>query len=79
MELVIITALVCLTNVICFIIGAKVGQRATNNEPITFPNPVKAVEEYRDNKEQREFQEQINTMLENINNYDGTGLGQKDI
>lgn len=68
-------------NILCFFIGAKVGQKVTNNEPLKLPNlnPIKAIEDYKENKEYEEDKERFNTMLDNINNYDGTGLGQKDI
>lgn len=79
MNEVILICIVGCINLLCFYAGAKIGQTSVRNETIHLPNPVKAVEEYKESKEYREEQERVNIMLENINNYDGTGLGQKDI
>lgn len=67
--------------IVCFLIGAKVGQTAASGKEIKVPtiNPVKVVAEYKDSKGYKEQQERFNTMMDNINNYDGTGLGQKDL
>ena len=81
MYLALTIAVVGTLNVVCFFIGAKVGQTVAKGETIEAPNlnPVEIVREYKDKKEQRHEQDKFNTMLENIDNYDGTGLGQKDI
>ena len=72
---------ISILNIVCFFVGAKIGQKVVNNEPIKLPNmnPVKVIEEYKEAKENKEEQERFNTMLDNINNYDGTSLGQKNI
>ena len=79
MEQIILIGIVVLSNILCFTIGAKIGQKVINEEPITLPNPVKAVENYRTEREYKEEQRKLEIMLENINNYDGTSLGQKDV
>lgn len=81
METLLLIATIGILNIVCFFIGAKVGQKVSNNQPLKIPNlnPVKAIEEHRETKEYKEEQERFNTMLDNINNYDGTGIGQKDI
>lgn len=65
-----------------FVIGVILGQKLNRNEKIEV-NPVKAIEDY---KEEREYKKEIqqeqtklDIMLENIDNYDGTGIGQKNI
>jgi hypothetical protein len=76
---------VCLTNVVCFILGAKVGQMAARGEPVSVsvPNPISAAIERKERKEEMEEvnreREKIDTILENIDNYDGTPFGQKDV
>lgn len=76
---------VCVTNIACFVIGAKVGQMAVKGEPVSVsvPNPISAVIERRERKEAMEEvnreREKIDTILENIDNYDGTPFGQKDV
>ena len=65
-----------------FVIGVRIGQKVNNNEPIEL-NPVKVYKDYKEEEEskrQLKFSEEaMNTMLENIDNYNGTAEGQKDI
>ena len=65
-----------------FVIGVRIGQKVNNNETIRL-NPIKAIDEYKEEKEVKrqikETETKLNVMLDNIDSYDGTGLGQKDI
>lgn len=81
METIILMLLVGILILLAFLVGARTAQKACKGEEIKLPNinPIKAVEEHREKVEFKEEQEAYNTMLENINNYDGTALGQKDI
>lgn len=81
LQITLLIAAISILNIVCFFIGAKVGQKVIKGEEIKAPNlnPVKVIEEYKESKEYREEQDRFNTMMDNINNYDGTGLGQKDI
>lgn len=85
MGTILIIAVVGALNIACFFIGAKVGQRVTKGENIELPslNPVKAIKEHneqkRAEKEAEREQERINTIMQNIENYDGTPNGQKDV
>lgn len=74
-----IMAVVSLSNIICLFIGAKIGQLSASGKDINVPSPISAVREYREEKELVKEREKNQTMLENIENYDGTGIGQKDI
>lgn len=67
--------------VVCFIVGAKVGQKVVKGEPVELPNvdPFKAYREHEARKAQREEQERIDTVLRNIERYNGTAQGQEDI
>ena len=69
------------SNIVCFIIGAKVGQTVSVGEPIKLPeiNPVKAIQEQRDKRQAEKEQEQIDTIMRNIEAYDGTAKGQEDV
>ena len=66
---------------ISFILGLHFGQRIKDSKPIVV-NPVKAVKESRIIKKQKEeterekLVEEIN--LANIENYNGTSIGQQD-
>jgi hypothetical protein len=69
------------TNILCFAIGAKVGQTVSKGEEITLPsvNPVEAIRKHEAKKEAEFEQSKIDAILQNIDNYDGTGYGQKDV
>jgi hypothetical protein len=63
----------------CFLIGAKVGQTVAKGEPVEVPNPVKAIEDHRAKKEAEFAQSKMDTILRNIENYDGTSYGQEEV
>lgn len=67
--------------ILSYTLGLKNGQKLKNNEEIKIPeiNPVKIVRNEIDAFEQRKKQDVYDTIMANIDNYDGTGLGQKDI
>jgi hypothetical protein len=81
METIVLVLLMGGMNLLAFLIGARTSQKAQREEEIKLPtvNPIKAYKEHTRTKEAEKEQERIETMLENINNYDGTGLNQKDI
>lgn len=68
-------------NIACFFIGAKVGQTVAKGEEIKLPNvnPLEAVKERHAKKEAEYEQGRVETILRNIDSYDGTGNGQKDV
>lgn len=74
--------MLCAINLISFAVGAKIGQGIIKGREITF-NPVKAIKndlkENKINKKEDLRRRKIETTLENIENYNGTGLGQKEI
>ena len=65
----------------CFVMGAKVGQSVAKGEPIETPtvNPVKAIKEHRARQETEMEQSRMETILQNIDNYDGTSHKQEDV
>lgn len=73
---VLVTGALCIA---CFFIGAKVGQTASRGENITLPDLGKVKRERQERKQADKEQERYNTVLENIERYDGTSAGQKDI
>ena len=79
MDVLFLVAFICLTNVVCLIAGAKIGMKASRGEEIKLPNPVEKVKTFKETQEYKKEQEALDTMLYNIDVYDGTGLGQKDI
>ena len=74
---------VCVTNTICLIscciVGVKTGQALARGKEIKAPNPVRAIKEHQEERRQKEEEELVHTMFENIENYNGTGIGQKDL
>ena len=80
METLISVALISILNIVCFVIGARVGQKVVNKEPIkVMPNPVQAFKECQERAEYDKEQEKFKVMSENIDNYDGTPYGQKEL
>lgn len=71
-----------LFNLLCLVIGVSIGQKVSKNKEIRL-NPISAikqeVKETKEEKKQELKQRQIDTMLYNIDNYNGDGLGQRDI
>lgn len=80
MEILIILT-VGILNVGCFLIGAKVGQKVSKDEPIELPslNPLTAYREAQEKREAEREQDRLDTIMQNIENYDGTSAGQRDV
>lgn len=74
--------IISLNSIICFIIGAKVGQKVVRQEPIEL-NPIKAVNkaitEHKEIKAKEEEDEYYKALYSNIDNYTGDSIGQVDI
>ena len=87
MEIKLMLLIICLALVIgmlcivCFFIGAKVGQKVVRQETITLPNlnPIKAIEEHREKQETNKENEKKETIWKNLERYDGTSAGQEDV
>ena len=70
-----------ITNILCFMIGAKVGQAVVKGEKVEIPsvNPLKAYREHESRMEAQREQDRLETIMANLEAYDGTGKGQKDV
>jgi cell division protein FtsB len=77
----ILILLVGILELLAFFIGVKVAQKVNKNEDIELPtmNPIKAYHEHQEQKVNQEEQERLEKIKQNIDNYDGTSLGQLDI
>lgn len=77
----VVIVVVSTLNIGCFLIGAKVGQKVSRDETIELPNlnPIKVAREIKENREADKVQNKIETIMQNIDSYDGTGYGQKDV
>ncbi len=72
---------ISLLNILCFMVGAKVGQAVVKGEKVQMlnVNPLKAVKKSQAQKAIEREREKRNTILQNIECYDGTSKGQKDV
>jgi hypothetical protein len=66
---------------VCFFVGAKIGQKVVKGEEIkapeiTIPTPIR---DYQRKKQAEAEQNKIDTIMQNIESYDGTSVGQKDV
>ena len=68
-------------NIVCFFIGAKVGQAVVKGKDLELPsvNPMKAYREMQEKREAEKEQNKLDTILRNVERYDGTEFGQEDI
>ena len=68
-------------NVACFVIGAKVGQTVSRGEEIKMPSvdPLKTIRDREDRKEAEREADRIASILRNVENYNGTSMGQEDV
>ena len=81
MDVVLLLAIASLSNIACFVIGAKVGQKVVKGETIETPavNPVKAYKEHQAQKEAEAEKNKIDIILRNIDSYNGTDYGQEEV
>ena len=77
--LLILTVTLC--NISCFFMGAMLKQKADKGETIQAPtfSPLKTILEHRESRQEEKERERLETVLRNIERYDGTGSGQEDI
>ena len=68
-------------NIVCFLVGAKVGQMVDKGEDIKLPtiNPMEAIREHQNKREQEREQSKLDKIMQNIERYDGTSNGQEDV
>ena len=80
-EAIILCTIVGVFIIVSYSLGLKNGQRLSKNEEVVVPNvnPVKVVTEEIEKHEEKKKQQAYEIMMSNIDNYDGTGLGQQDI
>lgn len=75
---ILVTGVLCIA---CFLVGAKTGQAVQKGKEIELPtvNPMKLYREQQERKEQERVKDKIETVLHNIDVYDGTSNGQLDV
>ena len=67
--------------IVSFIMGAKTVQNVKKDKDIELPNinPLKAIRERQEHKEQKKEQDKLETIMQNVESYNGTSYGQKDV
>lgn len=79
-EICILIFIIQISSFLMILFGMNIKER--NNKKINL-NPIEAIKEKKTEQDKKEeyklIQKQKQIMLENINNYNGTPLGQKDI
>ena len=80
-EAIILCIIVGVFIIVSYSLGLKNGQRLSKNEEVVVPNinPIKVIADEKERYEERKKQEIQEINSYNIDHYDGTGLGQKDI
>ena len=68
-------------NILCFMIGAKVGQTVSKGDVVMMPavNPLEMVRQRQAKQKSEEELDKLDTIMRNIETYDGTPNGQKDV
>lgn len=79
---ILLIAVVGTLNIVCFFIGAKVGQTVAKGKEIEvpkIPSPMTVYKTHRATKEAEAEKNRLDIILRNIERYDGTGNGQEDV
>lgn len=83
---VLILIITTMANLACLVIGVSIGQKVAKGEEIVIPKPSEVVDSIKENREKREARreaereaEKLDAILENITNYNGTSVGQRDV
>lgn len=85
MDILVLIASISILNYLWFNLGVKMTQKVSKGEEIETPelNPVKAVNkvitEHREKEEAKAEKEKLDTILRNIERYDGTSSHQEDV
>lgn len=73
-EIIILIVSIGVMNILCFLIGARTGQKVIKGETVEIPtpkSPVTMIKEYQQSKEEQKAEEEFKHNLDVINNYDG--------
>lgn len=78
---VLLIATVGALNIACILIGVNIGQKISKGEmvEIELPDPVQAIREHRERRESEREQKRDDVILQNVEIYDGTEMGQQDV
>lgn len=71
--------LVSMLNIVCFFVGAKIGQKVNKGEDLCIKGPIERIKEHNSQKEYEKIQQRIKIVEDNIDAYDGTSNNQQQI
>ena len=66
-------------SIVSFFIGARLGQKVAKGEAIEMPNPFDIAEERKEKREAKAEKTRNDIIMSNIDNYNGTDVGQRDV
>lgn len=75
-ETLILIGIISILNLVCFYIGAVIGQKVTNKEKLT---PTELIQNHSSQKEYKTQNEKYKIIESNIDSYDGTSKNQKKL
>lgn len=79
---ILLIAVVGTLNIVCFFVGAKVGNAVAKGKEIEvpkIPSPITAYKAHIATKEAEIEKNKLDIILRNIERYDGTANGQEDV
>ena len=84
METILLVLVIGILCIVCFFIGARVGQKVVKGEEIKAPsisklNPINIYKEHQEKEETEKEKNKLETILRNVERYDGTDAGQEDV
>jgi hypothetical protein len=84
METILLVLVIGILCIVCFFVGARVGQKVVRGEEIKTPdisklNPMNIKKEREQKYEAEKEKNKLETILKNIERYDGTDVGQEDV
>ena len=65
--------------ILSYTLGLINGQKLSKNKDIKIKTIPQVIKEHKQEKEDLKNEERINTILSNIEKYDGSGLGQEEV
>lgn len=80
-KIILFTAVMTFLNMCCFLFGINICQKIQSGKEIKTPKiePIKTIKEFNANRETKKEVERARIINENIDNYNGTSIGQQDI
>lgn len=69
------------SNIVCLVFGVKVGMSVKKGEEVKLPtlNPLEIYKAHREDKAAEAEMKRIDAVMQNLESYNGTEAGQKDI